>query len=355
MKKFIAIILSLVLALTLFGCSAKEEPTTTAATTTETTTAPPPVLNPLTGEEGYSKSAVGIRPVAIVVENTKAARPQWGITTPDIIVEGEVEGGISRMLWLYADYTTVPEKVGPLRSARPSFVKFSELFDSIYIHWGGSHSKSSAGYTGGYETIKADGVDDLDGMNGGELFSRDTSRSVSSEHRGIMNGKKLSAAIEKKGYRTKLDEEAMTRFTFNEGIKNAGTDSAVKVSVTFSSRTDTRKFTYNSEDGFYHTADWDEDVAFENLIILMDSTTYITTPYKGSTTTYLNYSLKSGSGYLVSNGTKTAVKWDASSSALKLTDEAGKTVNLNTGKSYIALASSNHEGKVSFTAAGTEE
>jgi hypothetical protein len=350
MKRVTAIFLSLVILLTLFGCSAKEEEITTTTTTTETTTSAPEIVNPLTGETGYNKSAVGIRPVSIVVENSKDARPQWGITTPDIIVEGEVEGGISRMLWLYADYTSVPEKVGPLRSARPSFVKFSELFDSIYIHWGGSHSKSSAGYTGGYETIKADGVDDIDGMNGGELFSRDTSRSVSSEHRGILNGKKIESVIESKGYRTKVDNDSMTQFSFYDTQTEIGTGSEVtNVNIKFSSRTDTRKFTYNSEDKKFHTTDWEEDVSFKNIIVLMDETTYITTPYKGSSTTYLNYSLKSGSGYLVSNGTKQNIKWDASSGVLKLTDENGKAVNLNVGNSYIALASSNHDGGMQVT------
>ena len=92
------------------------------------------MLNPFTGESGFSESAVGKRPVAIVVENLRPARPQWGITSPDIICEGEVEGGISRMLWLYADVNDVPEKVGPLRSARPSYVKFSTFFDAIFIH-----------------------------------------------------------------------------------------------------------------------------------------------------------------------------------------------------------------------------
>jgi hypothetical protein len=350
MKKFICVILSLLILFTLFGCSAKEEEPSTTETTTVTTTAPVPVTNPLTNEEDYNKSAVGVRPVAIVVENSSSARPQWGITTPDIIVEGEVEGGISRMLWLYADYTSVPEKVGPIRSARPSFIKFSELFDSIYIHWGGSHSKSSAGYTGGYETIKADGVDDIDGMNGGELFSRDTTRSVSSEHRGILNGTKISSTIEKKGFRTKLNEDKMTEFSFNDDIENVGDSTNVTgVNIKFSSRTDTRKFTYNTDDKKFHTSDWEEDVAFENIIVLMDSTTYITTPYKSSTTTYLNYSLESGSGYLISNGSQVKINWSTSSGVLKLTDENSNEIKLNTGKSYIALASSNHEGNVNVT------
>ena len=66
MKKSISLILAVIMAFVLFGCSAKEEAPTT--TTTETTTQPPAVVNPLTGEEGYNKNAVDVRPVAIVVE-----------------------------------------------------------------------------------------------------------------------------------------------------------------------------------------------------------------------------------------------------------------------------------------------
>ena len=40
---------------------------------------PDPILNPLTGIEGYNEDAVGKRPVAVVVENSPDARPQWGI------------------------------------------------------------------------------------------------------------------------------------------------------------------------------------------------------------------------------------------------------------------------------------
>lgn len=119
----------------------KEEPTTQPETTTTTTAAPVVITNPLTGEADYNESAVGKRPVAIVVENSPQARPQYNMDTPDIIFEGEVEGGITRMLWFYADMTDLPEQVGPTRSARPSFVEFSQLFDSIFIHFGESTAR----------------------------------------------------------------------------------------------------------------------------------------------------------------------------------------------------------------------
>lgn len=350
MKKITAVILSMLMVLSVFaGCSAKEEiaQEETTEIVTETTTQAPPPVNPLTGKEGISDSAVGKRPVAIVVENLKPARPQWGIGSSDIICEGEVEGGISRMLWIYADIKDVPEKVGPLRSARPSYVQFSKLFDAIFIHWGGSHSKNN--YTGGYETIKKEKVNDIDGMAGGEMFSRDNTRKVSSEHRGIMNGSKLKAAIKKKDYRTDLKESSFTKLSFNEALTPAGATTANTVKVTFSNRTDTRKFVFNTEDGKYHCNDWEKDVKFQNLIILKAESTYITVPYKGSTTTYLNYSWTSGKGTYASNGTATNITWEVADGKLVLKDEAGNDLTINKGKSYIGFASSNHEGKVSCT------
>ena len=349
MKKITAVLMAILTVITLFGCSAKqEEETTTAATTVTETTTKAPVLNPLTGEEGFNESAVGKRPVAIVVENLRPARPQWGITSPDIICEGEVEGGISRMLWLYADTSSVPEKVGPLRSARPSYVKFSKFFDAVFIHWGGSHSTKN--YTGGYETIKNEKVNDIDGMSGGELFSRDTTRNVSSEHRGILNGKKIDSAIKKKGYRTELKESSFTQLSFNSSVTAAGATGATSVGVKFSDRTDTRKFTYSTDDDKYHTNDWEKDVKFQNLIILKAESTYITVPYKGSSTTYLNYKWSSGSGKYVSNGTATDITWEVADGKLVLKDVSGSTLSINKGKSYIGFVSSNHNGKINCSA-----
>lgn len=348
-SKYMALILALVMALSLFGCK-KEEPIQEipTTTTTTTTTKAPDKFNPLTGEDDFDENALGVRPVAIVVENLEPARPQWGIETPDIIVEGEVEGGISRMLWIYADMKTVPDKIGPIRSARPPFIQFSELFDAIYIHWGGSHSKS--GYIGGYETIRNDKVDHIDGMHGGKLFGRDTTRSTSSEHRGIVFGDKIPEVIKDKGFRTELNKEKYPKFKFNETDKTLGDKNGNLVRFSFSDRTDVRAFTYNEEKAKYVCSDWKTDVEFKNVIVLNTNSTYVTTPYKSSSTTYLNYDVLNteGNGYYSSNGATTEINWSTKTGTLVLTDLNGNVLNLNKGNSYIGLCSKNHNGKIKY-------
>jgi hypothetical protein len=175
------------------------------------------VRNPFTGEGGFNEDALKQRPVACVVENHPEARPQWGMTdknSPDIFVQGEVEGGITRTLWLFADYNALPDVVGPTRSARPPFIKFSELFDSIFVHWG--FSKTRGGYTGADSVFRDDKVDHIDEMSyGGKsgLFTRKSGTGRSMEHTGIINGKNMAAAIKDKGFRTDLEKK--TVFTFS--------------------------------------------------------------------------------------------------------------------------------------------
>ena len=342
MKKILCILLSLGILFTLSACSKKVEQIKEPTVTTQTTTKPVVYYNPYTGKEGYNKNAVGKRPVALVVENQYYARPQWGIKTPDIIVEGEVEGGISRMLWIYADYTAVPEKVGPTRSARPSYVKISELFDAVFIHWGGSGSNGA--YVGGYDTIKRDCVDDLDGIAGGELFGRDTTRNTAIEHRGVIYGNKIPNVLKNKKIRTDTTKDKFTKFDFYEKATSIQGSSALTVRNKFAGSTDTRAFKYSAEDKKYHSSDWETDVAFTNLIILKDRTDRYTVGKKG--VTYVNYALSGGSGYLVSQGEYKTVKWDMTSGKLVLTDAEGKPIKLNKGRTYIGLSSSDDGGKV---------
>lgn len=328
------------------------EPTTT--TTTETTTeAPALILNPLTGESEYNENAVGKRPVAIVVENAYAARPQWGIddstNSPDIILEGEVEGGETRMLWFYADYTSVPDQIGPIRSARPPFIRFSELYDSIFIHWGQSSSRDN--YVGADTVFKTDGVDHINQMAYSDkvgLFSRDKSRGVSSEHTGVLHGNKLEQAIENAKFRTDVKESSFTQLAFNEKEQTVGSDKCTAFAFTFSSNTKTRDWKYSEDDKMYHCTDYLTDVARKNLLVLYDTTEYVAkSNYKGSgkSEIYCNYKLAGGSGKLVSLGTITDITWSVQNGVLKVKDSNGNDVSLNPGKTWIGYGSSNKGGK----------
>lgn len=322
----------------------KEEPTTQPETTTTTTAAPVVITNPLTGEADYNESAVGKRPVAIVVENSPQARPQYNMDTPDIIFEGEVEGGITRMLWFYADMTDLPEQVGPTRSARPSFVEFSQLFDSIFIHFGESHSKGD--YTGADDYIEDNDVDNIDGMSTSACFKRTSDKS--SPHNAVLVGDKLESVIESKEYRTNIDDNGFFALSFNKTATAVSQTPCNSITVKFSSRTDSHTFTYNTTDKLYQNqSDYEQLVSFENIIVLNADTKYIDkNDYKGSgkTETYCNFELTSGTGKLASAGTVTDFTWKVENGVLKLTAADGSELKLNPGRSWIGLSSANNGG-----------
>lgn len=322
----------------------KEEPTTQPETTTTTTAAPVVITNPLTGEADYNESAVGKRPVAIVVENSPQARPQYNMDTPDIIFEGEVEGGITRMLWFYADMTDLPEQVGPTRSARPSFVEFSQLFDSIFIHFGESHSKGD--YTGADDYIEDNDVDNIDGMSTSACFKRTSDKS--SPHNAVLVGDKLESVIESKEYRTTIDDNGFSALSFNKTATAVSQTPCNSITVKFSSRTDSHTFTYNTTDKLYQNqSDYEQLVSFENIIVLNADTKYIDkNDYKGSgkTETYCNFELTSGTGKLASAGTVTDFTWKVENGVLKLTAADGSELKLNPGRSWIGLSSANNGG-----------
>lgn len=289
--------------------------------------------DPLTGateDEGYDSSLADQRIAAFVVENAPDARPQWGMDdanySPDIVLQGEVEGGITRMLWFYTNYNKLPEVIGPTRSARPPFIKFSELFDSIFIHWGMSHSKGD--YVGATTIFKRDNVDHINQMTLDDqegMYGRDTTRAVNVEHRGIIYGDKVAKTIENEGIRTTPDD--YSKLYFNSEAKPAGDEAATQIGVKYSEKAfEDSYWTYDESDSKYHTSDFENDFARDNLLVLYDDTEYITKDnYQGGgggSVTYCNYALKGGKGKLFSQGTAKDIEWTVEDNKLILKDPA---------------------------------
>ena len=291
-------------------------------------------VNPLTGQtsdDGFDANALNQRTVAFVVENSPESRPQWGMDdaeySPDIVLQGEVEAGITRTLWMYADYNKLPEIIGPMRSARPPYIRFSELFDSVFIHWGQSASKGM--YVGANTVFKQDNVDHINQMSFDEsvgLFDRDHTRSVSLEHTGILYGSKVPEALEKAGFRSEPEE--YTKLNFSDIAWLTSFEPADTVKVKYSDRAgwENTFWTYNSEDKKYHTANFNNDFTRDNLLILYDDTEYIEKAnYKGEvghTVAYCDYALGGGKGMLCSQGTVKEIEWKVEDGKLVLIDVA---------------------------------
>lgn len=305
-------------------------------------------VNPLTGKADLSESAIGARPIAIMVENSPAARPQWGITTPDIVLEGVVEGGITRMMWIYADATDIPDKVGPVRSARHDYVEIAKGLNAIFVHWGGSNEK---GFTLAYPTIKNLGVNNIDGMTySGTYFFRDTTRSTSSEHRGCTSGENIQKAIAKIGYSTKQTVSDWTPYSVNvDGTADVWGDTSVTgpcsaVTVTFSSGY-VHTFKYDAESKKYVNylnnkvmtdGNNGKQMAVENVIVMYTPVTTLNTS-KGHKE--WNMEITNGEGFYVSNGVGQKIYWkkDGKSGALKFSSVNGKELVVNQGQTWIGV------------------
>jgi len=73
-------------------------------------------------------------PVAVMINNHTAARPQSGLSNADIIYETVAESGITRYMAIF--WSEAPNKVGPIRSARQYYLEWLSEYDPIYIYDG---------------------------------------------------------------------------------------------------------------------------------------------------------------------------------------------------------------------------
>lgn len=313
----------------------------------------PENVNPFTGKADLSDSAKGARPIAIMVENSPSARPQWGLTTPDVVIEGVVEGGITRMMWLYADAEDIPEKVGPVRSARHDYVEIAKGMNAIFVHWGGSDGKvfkNKGNFTLAYETIANLDMDNIDGMTySGSYFFRDNTRNVSSEHRGCTSGAKIIAAISKLGITTKQTVSGWAPYNVAvEGGDIVWGDTSVtgdcsSITVTFSSgyihtfkyNAETKKYTNYLNNKVMTDGNNGKEMAVENVLVMY---TPMTTLGTGKGHQEWNLEVK-GEGFYVSEGKGQKIYWtkNGKTGALKFTNVGGQELTVNSGQTWIGV------------------
>ena len=354
MKRLLALGLAAVCALSLVSCGDKKDPPPAASSSADVSALAPvepepepepefPFPNPLTGE-GCDVDVGANRPVAVMLNDHKAAMPQLGVSSADIIYETLAEGGITRMLAVFQDLEGV-EGIGTVRSARDYYVSLAYGHDAVFLHAGGSPQ--------GYIKIKELGVTAMDCVNGpyeGTLFWRDSTRrhTAGLEHSVVTDGSTVTSLLPTYKHVSLTHKEGYEQpLVFMEAGETAQGQPAASVSVKFSGYK-TGVFTYDPETGLYQVEQFDapyvdgntnQQVAVKNVLVLQTEIGAIKGDDKGRRTVRTT---GTGSGQFFCDGTVQDITWTRNSEgeAMRYTDAAGQPLKLGVGHTYVNLVDS---------------
>ena len=145
---------------------------------------PAPVPAPLTGRL-VPPDVAARHPIAVMIDDLGAARPQSGFNAASVVWQAPAEGGIPRYMLVFQE--NVPEAVGPVRSARYYYIAWAAEWRAVYAHSGGSPQALS--------TLRSKGngqlVFNADEFRWGRSFWRVTNRYP--PHNLFTDGKHLRA------------------------------------------------------------------------------------------------------------------------------------------------------------------
>ncbi len=305
----------------------------------------PEYFNPLTGL-GTTKELQAKRPVAVMINNIKAAMPQHGTSDADIIYECIVEGAQTRLMAVFQDYESIGT-IGSVRSAREYYIDFAANHDAIFVHAGGSDEA--------YKQLKARKVNNLDGVNMyvPDMFYRDEQRLLTHalEHTLVTTGEKIKNGIAFKGYRDIIDGSYKGAFNFVGYSENFIPDGDDAAYVSFSySPTHEPYYIYNEENSLYERYQFDEiqadentgkALAFTNIIVL-----YLDTA--DTFDDYGHYAIDTtgvGKGLYISHGKVIEITWEKpdSDTPIKLYKDAATELLINRGKSIVQVCTTEME------------
>ncbi|WP_432196787.1 DUF3048 domain-containing protein [Streptomyces sp. bgisy027] len=88
--------------------------------------------------DGESR-AKGGSVLAVKIDNSRNARPHTGLNEADIVYVEPVEGGLSRLMAVYAQ--KLPKAIGPVRSARETDLELLRQFDRPTLAFSGAQRK----------------------------------------------------------------------------------------------------------------------------------------------------------------------------------------------------------------------
>lgn len=225
--------------------------------------APPAFTAPLTGLP--ITEAATRRPIAVMINNAAAARPQTGLNEADMLYEVLAEGGITRLIAIYQSADVV-QKIGPVRSIRPYMIEIGDSYNGVLVHAGGS--------TDAYAILQRQKKADLDEIyNAGKYFWRDKSRKA--PHNLYSSLEKLIEGA--KYHKYDLENQVIPSYSFHPEDTEIQGEYAKRFDVQFQLKKYVVSYEYDGESKTYkrsinnaphQDADTKEQLHAANVVVL---------------------------------------------------------------------------------------
>lgn len=321
MKKLISI---LIIFSTIFLISCNDKSTTDNSKETSTPIAEKSFTYPYTGEKSEQDSS-SKTPYMVIVENSKLARPQSGLSEADIVYETSAEGGIPRFFALF--HKNAPNKIGPVRSVRPYFLTLAKEQALPFGHCGGSAEALS-------EIENDSALMSINEMANSKFYYRDTTRKA--PHNLYTNSELFLDAIKTKGFNAAPN----AFFNYSEDPLKGTTETVNDFSVvtnkiyTTQYKFENGKYTKYMDGEIAMDANTNSPLTFKNVIV---QKTDIKLNSDGK---HLDINLiGTGSGCLFVDGKKMDITWskDSEYAKTKFYDSQGGEITLSPGNTIINI------------------
>ncbi len=304
------------------------------------------------------------RPLGVMIENHKEARPQSGLSSADVIYEAVAEGGITRFLSIF--YCKDAPYIGPIRSARIYFIKILEEYGSypLYAHVGGANTPGPADALGEIIDLGWNLYNDLNQFAVPfPYYWRDYERlpDRATEHTVYSSTSKLWEYAAKKRNLTNVDEdnkswdENFTSWKFQDDAKTADRGTHNKISFGFWDNLASDfsvVWTYDSTTNSYKRTNGGsvhidkntgKQLSAKNVVIIFAKESSANDGYEGG---HILYKVTgSGEGLIFQNGKAIEITWQKTDeeTRIKLYDENGKEIEFVRGQIWFEILPTGNE------------
>jgi len=283
---------------------------------------------PYTGKKAPSVRAIRRRPLSVKIENSASSRPQVGINSADVVYETISEGGITRFNCIFG--STVPNTVGPVRSARLSDLWIVPQYDALFVFSGASNSVNRQVNQANLPNLSQDA---------GVMapFSRNPSRAA--PHNLFLDTDQAYETAQDRGYKTTAKLQPLQ---FDRSAREQ-TVTVTEISIPFSPANTVR---WEYDDGSYkrynngspHTdAGQGKQVRAKNVVVMWAKYEAASRDRVGSTTFRINLGGK-GRVSVFRNGQRFDGTWIANrTSPPKFKDSDGRPIKLAPGRTWFQV------------------